>query len=46
MRDVAIIGVGQTPVGEHWDISLRMLAGDAIRAALNDAAQADVEACT
>jgi acetyl-CoA C-acetyltransferase len=44
MRDVAIIGVGQTPVGEHWDTSLRMLAGDAIRAALNDAGQSDVDA--
>jgi acetyl-CoA C-acetyltransferase len=37
MRDVAIIGVGQTPVGEHWESSLRMLAADAIYAALADA---------
>ena len=37
MRDVAIIGVGQTPVGEHWESSLRMLAADAIHAALADA---------
>jgi acetyl-CoA C-acetyltransferase len=37
MRDVAIIGVGMTPVGEHWDSSLRMLAADAIKAALADA---------
>jgi acetyl-CoA C-acetyltransferase len=44
MRDVAIIGVGQTPVGEHWDSSLRMLAGDAIHAALNDAGQAQIDA--
>lgn len=34
---VAIIGVGQTPVGEHWESGLRMLAADAISAALNDA---------
>jgi acetyl-CoA C-acetyltransferase len=44
MRDVAIIGVGQTPVGEHWDTSLRMLAGDAIRAALNDVGRMQVDA--
>lgn len=37
MRDVTIIGVGQTPVGEHWDSSLRMLAAAAIQAALTDA---------
>lgn len=37
MRNVAIIGVGQTAVGEHWDNSLRMLASDAVRAALADA---------
>jgi acetyl-CoA acetyltransferase len=23
MTDVVIAGVGQTPVGEHWDTSLR-----------------------
>ncbi len=37
MRDVAIIGIGQTPVEEHWDKSLRHLAHDAIMAALADA---------
>ncbi len=37
MRDVAIIGIGQTPVEEHWDRSLRHLAHDAIMAALADA---------
>ena len=36
MREVAIIGIGQTPVDEHWDKSLRELAGDAILAALRD----------
>jgi len=37
MRDVAIIGVGQTKVGEHWDISLRHLALRALQAAMTDA---------
>jgi acetyl-CoA C-acetyltransferase len=37
MRDVAIIGIGQTAVGEHWDRSLRHLAHDAIMPALQDA---------
>jgi acetyl-CoA C-acetyltransferase len=37
MRDVSIIGIGQTPVGEHWDRSLRHLAYDALAAAMRDA---------
>jgi acetyl-CoA C-acetyltransferase len=37
MRDVAIIGVGQTKVGEHWDVSLRHLALHALQAAMTDA---------
>ena len=37
MRDVVIIGIGQTPVGEHWEKSLRHLAYGAIRAAMLDA---------
>jgi len=37
MRDVSIIGIGQTPVGEHWDRSLRHLAYDALAAAMKDA---------
>lgn len=36
MRDVAIVGLGQTPVGEHWETSLRALAADAVQAALQD----------
>ena len=44
MRDVAIIGIGQTPVGEHWDSSLRMLAADAARAALDDSGRKEVDA--
>jgi acetyl-CoA C-acetyltransferase len=37
MRDVSIIGIGQTPVAEHWEKSLKDLAAEAIRAAINDA---------
>jgi acetyl-CoA C-acetyltransferase len=37
LRDVSIIGIGQTKVGEHWDKSLRQLAMEAISAALSDA---------
>ncbi len=37
MRDVSIIGIGQTQVGEHWTISLRHLALEAVQAALADA---------
>lgn len=44
MRDVAIIGIGQTPVGEHWEKSLRTLAADAVRAALDDAGIEQVDA--
>ena len=36
MTDVVIAGIGQTPVGEHWEISLRELALDAIEAARED----------
>jgi acetyl-CoA C-acetyltransferase len=32
-----IAGIGQTPVGEHWDASLRTLAARAIQAARADA---------
>ncbi len=37
MRDVSIFGIGQTEVGEHWDKSLRHLAGEAVLAAMRDA---------
>lgn len=37
MRKVAVIGIGQTPVSEHWDKSLKELAGEAIFAAMVDA---------
>ncbi|MEL7235465.1 MAG: beta-ketoacyl synthase N-terminal-like domain-containing protein, partial [Chloroflexota bacterium] len=44
MRGVSIVGVGQVPVGEHWDRSLRMLASDAIIAAMQDAGIKAVDA--
>ncbi|MGD8329516.1 MAG: thiolase domain-containing protein [Acidobacteriota bacterium] len=44
MRDVAIIGIGQTPVSEHWDRSLRDLASAAVLDALADAGNPDVGA--
>ncbi len=37
MAEVVIAGIGQTPVGEHWDVSLRTLAARAIQAARKDA---------
>lgn len=43
MREVAIIGIGQTPVDEHWDKTLRELAGEAIFAAMNDAGRNQVD---
>ena len=36
MRYVAVIGVGQTKIDEHWDRSLRELAGEAALEALKD----------
>ncbi len=44
MRDVSIVGIGQTPVGEHWDKSLKDLAGDAVQAAIRDARVERVDA--
>ena len=37
MRKVAIIGLGQTPVREHWESNLRDLAVTALRDAMDDA---------
>jgi acetyl-CoA C-acetyltransferase len=37
MRQVAILGIGQIKVDEHWDLSLRELGGNAAFAALQDA---------
>ncbi len=43
MREIAIIGIGQTPVDEHWEKSLRELAGEAVLAALNDSGRSTVD---
>jgi acetyl-CoA C-acetyltransferase len=43
MREVAILGIGQTAVAEHWGISLKELAGEAIFAALLDAGREAAE---
>lgn len=43
-RDVAVIGIGQTKIEEHWDKSLRELAGDAALLALADAQISQVDA--
>ena len=43
MRQVAVIGIGQTPVGEHWEKSIRELAGEAIFKALSDANRLSVD---
>ncbi len=44
MSNVSIIGIGQTPVKEHWDKSLRDLAVEALLAALKDAHTEKVDA--
>ncbi|GAB4521717.1 MAG: acetyl-CoA acetyltransferase [Anaerolineales bacterium] len=36
MTEIIIAGIGQTPVGEHWETSLRELAYHAIASALAD----------
>ena len=37
MREVAVLGIGQTPAEENWEQSLRELAGEAVFAAMQDA---------
>jgi acetyl-CoA C-acetyltransferase len=44
MRQVAILGVGQTAVREHWEEAIRDLAVAAGRAAMEDAGVAHVDA--
>jgi acetyl-CoA C-acetyltransferase len=44
MRKVAILGIGQTAIGEHWDKSLREIGGEAAFAALKDAGLDRVDA--
>ncbi len=44
MRKTAILGIGQTKVGEHWEKSLREIGGDAALAAMQDAGVDKVDA--
>ena len=44
MRQIAIIGIGQTKVLEHWDKSLKELGGEACFAAMKDAGLNKVDA--
>lgn len=44
MREVAVLAIGQTKVDEHWDKSLRELAGDAVLTALAEAGLTGAEA--
>ncbi len=44
MREVAILGVGQVPVREHWDLAVQHLAVAAARAALADADISHIDA--
>lgn len=44
MRHVAILGIGQTKVDEHWDKSLKELGGEACFAAMKDGGLEKVEA--
>ena len=37
MREIAVIGIGQTPIGELWDQGLRDLGAESLRAAAADA---------
>jgi len=43
MREVAIIGIGQTKVEEQWDKSLREIAGEAVLLALQESSLERVE---
>ena len=43
MRQVAILGIGQIKVDEHWDLSLRELGGNAAFAAMQDAGMDKVD---
>ena len=44
MRKVAILGIGQTKIDEHWDLSLREIGGNAAFAAMQDAGVDKVDA--
>ena len=44
MRKVAILGIGQTKIDEHWELSLREIGGNAAFAAMQDAGLDKVDA--
>jgi acetyl-CoA C-acetyltransferase len=44
MRKIAILGIGQTKIDEHWDKSLREIGGEAAFAAMQDAGLDKVDA--
>ena len=44
MQKVAILGIGQTPIAEQWDKSLREIGGEAGLAAMHDAGVDRVDA--
>jgi acetyl-CoA C-acetyltransferase len=44
MRQVAILGIGQIKIDEHWDLSLREIGGNAAFAAMQDAGMEKVDA--
>lgn len=37
MQNISIVGIGRTPVAEHWELSLRELVLDAVQRAMDDA---------
>ena len=43
MRKVAILGIGQTKIDEHWDLSIREIGGNAAFAAMQDAGMEKVD---
>jgi acetyl-CoA C-acetyltransferase len=44
MRQIAILGIGQTKIDEHWDLSLREIGGHAALAAMHEAGVEQVDA--
>ncbi|MDL1910231.1 thiolase domain-containing protein [Chloroflexi bacterium CFX6] len=44
MRKIAILGIGQTKIDEHWNLSLREIGGNAALAAMQDAGVDKVDA--
>jgi len=44
VRQIAILGIGQTKIDEHWELSLREIGGNAAFAAMQDAGMDKVDA--